>query len=107
MSAINTNGLDVNYPVPGVNNNSQGFRDNFASIKTNLSGIRFLYVIRTIRRACPKKNNTQGNQYDFLHSLFLFILIKAKLQKDFFIFKQKVIFYPFFSKLIILQPVPR
>lgn len=36
MSTINTNGLNVNYPVPGVNNNSQGFRDNFASIKTNL-----------------------------------------------------------------------
>jgi len=36
MSAINTNALDVNYPVPGVNNSSQGFRDNFASIKTNL-----------------------------------------------------------------------
>lgn len=36
MSAINTNGLDVNYPVPGQNNSSQGFRNNFASIKTNL-----------------------------------------------------------------------
>lgn len=36
MSSINTNNLDVNYPVPGVNNNSQGFRNNFASIKTNL-----------------------------------------------------------------------
>ena len=36
MSTINTNGISVNYPVPGVNNNSQGFRDNFASIKTNL-----------------------------------------------------------------------
>lgn len=36
MSTINTSGLDVNYPVPGVNNNSQGFRDNFTSIKTNL-----------------------------------------------------------------------
>lgn len=36
MSAINTNGINVNYPVPGVNNSSQGFRDNFASIKTNL-----------------------------------------------------------------------
>lgn len=36
MSNINTNSLDVNYPVPGVNNNSQGFRDNFTSIKTNL-----------------------------------------------------------------------
>ena len=37
MSTINTNALDVNYPIPGVNNNSQGFRDNFASIKTNLN----------------------------------------------------------------------
>ena len=37
MSTINTNGISVNYPVPGVNNNSQGFRDNFASIKTNLN----------------------------------------------------------------------
>lgn len=36
MSAINTNGINSNYPVPGVNNNSQGFRDNFASVKNNL-----------------------------------------------------------------------
>lgn len=37
MSNINTNGIDVNYPIPGVNNSSQGFRDNFSSIKTNLN----------------------------------------------------------------------
>lgn len=37
MSSINTNGIDGNYPVPGVNNNSQGFRDNFTSIKNNLN----------------------------------------------------------------------
>lgn len=36
MSAINTNSIDVNYPIPGQNNTSQGFRNNFASIKTNL-----------------------------------------------------------------------
>lgn len=35
-SAINTNGIDVNYPIPGQNNNSQGFRNNFTAIKTNL-----------------------------------------------------------------------
>lgn len=35
-SAINTGGINVNYPVPGVNNSSQGFRDNFAAIKTNI-----------------------------------------------------------------------
>jgi hypothetical protein len=37
MSTINTNGINVNYPVPGENNSSQGFRDNFASIRTNLN----------------------------------------------------------------------
>lgn len=37
MSTINTNSINVNYPVPGINNSSQGFRDNFASIKTNLN----------------------------------------------------------------------
>ena len=37
MSTINTNAINVNYPVPGVNNNSQGFRDNFAAIVTNLN----------------------------------------------------------------------
>lgn len=36
MSDINTNGMNINYPVPGVNNSTQGFRDNFSSIKTNL-----------------------------------------------------------------------
>jgi hypothetical protein len=36
-SQINTNGIDVNYPIPGQNNNSQGFRDNFAQIRTNLN----------------------------------------------------------------------
>ena len=37
MSQINTNGIDVNYPVPGKNNSSQGFRDNFAQIRTNIN----------------------------------------------------------------------
>ena len=37
MSTINTNGINVNYPVPGQNQSSQGFRDNFSSIVTNLN----------------------------------------------------------------------
>jgi len=37
MSTINTNGINTNYPVPGQNNPSQGFRDNFTAIKTNLN----------------------------------------------------------------------
>lgn len=37
MSNINTNAINADYPVPGVNNSTQGFRDNFASIKNNLN----------------------------------------------------------------------
>lgn len=36
MSTINTSGIDANYPIPGQNNSTQGFRNNFASIKQNL-----------------------------------------------------------------------
>ena len=36
MSSINTGSINVNYPIPGENNSSQGFRDNFAGIKSNL-----------------------------------------------------------------------
>lgn len=36
-SAINTNGINANYPIAGENNSSQGFRDNFGSIKNNLN----------------------------------------------------------------------
>ena len=37
MSQINTSGINVNYPIPGINNNSQGFRDNFAAIRNNFN----------------------------------------------------------------------
>lgn len=37
MSNINTNGINGNFPTPGVNNDTQGFRDNFTSIKNNLT----------------------------------------------------------------------
>ena len=36
-SQINPNNVDGNYPVAGVPNNTQGFRDNFTNIKTNFS----------------------------------------------------------------------
>lgn len=36
MSTINTGSIDVSYPNPGKNNSTQGFRDNFAAIKSNL-----------------------------------------------------------------------
>jgi len=37
MSNINTSTINTNFPIPGTNNSSQGFRDNFSSIGTNLS----------------------------------------------------------------------
>lgn len=37
MSQINTNNIDANYPIPGQNNSTQGFRDNFSQIKNNLN----------------------------------------------------------------------
>jgi len=37
MSQINTNGINVNYPVPGQNNSTQGFRDNFTQIASQLN----------------------------------------------------------------------
>lgn len=36
-SAIPYNSIQENYPVAGIDNNSQGFRDNFYYIKTGLS----------------------------------------------------------------------
>ena len=36
MSDINTNSINTNYPTPGVNNSTQGFRNNFTSIKQGL-----------------------------------------------------------------------
>ena len=35
-SQINFDGIDITYPKAGVDNNSQGFRDNFGYIKTAL-----------------------------------------------------------------------
>lgn len=37
MSNINVNSIDANFPVQGQDNPSQGFRNNFAAIKTALT----------------------------------------------------------------------
>jgi len=36
-SSINAGTINANYPVPGVNNSSQGFRDNFLATKNNFA----------------------------------------------------------------------
>jgi hypothetical protein len=67
MSSINTNGINPNYPVPGVNNSSQGFRDNFTSIKTNLdtayteiTDIQTKAIVKSPLAGIPI-NNDMGN----------------------------------------------
>ena len=37
MSNINPNNISVTFPIAGQDNDSQGFRDNFNNIKTNLT----------------------------------------------------------------------
>lgn len=39
-SQVNPNTIDITYPVAGQDNNSQGFRDNFTNIRTNLLQVK-------------------------------------------------------------------
>lgn len=62
MSQINTNGIDADYPVPGENNSTQGFRDNFSRIKTNLNtaGVE----ITDLQNKVVLKNPLDGTSLD-------------------------------------------
>jgi len=40
-SNINPTNIDGNYPIAGQDNDSQGFRDNFTNIKTNLTFAKY------------------------------------------------------------------
>ena len=46
-SSIVTTGIDATYPVAGQDNDSQGFRDNFSQIKTQLGTASSEYAVRT------------------------------------------------------------
>ncbi len=67
MSAINTGSIDVTYPVPGVNNSSQGFRDNFTAIKNNLdiasselSDLQSKSILKSGLNGIPLDNNVNN-----------------------------------------------
>jgi hypothetical protein len=69
MSDINTNGMNINYPVPGINNSSQGFRDNFGSIKTNLditkdelSDLQSKVLVKSALNGTTLNNDMAGGQ---------------------------------------------
>jgi len=76
-SEVNSQGLDENFPVPGVNNPTQGFRDNFARIKsaiqqtaTELTELRE-YVLRRI---------DEGEIFDHDNDVQYYKLIRAQLK---------------------------
>lgn len=69
-SAINYSAINTAYPVPGVDNDSQGFRDNFAAIsnalsvaKTELTSLQTNAVIKSTLSGTPTpvNNNLLGS----------------------------------------------
>lgn len=59
MSKIDTTDLNETYPVSGINNDSQGFRDNFSNIKVNLNHAK--HEIDTLQQYSIKAD--QDNDY--------------------------------------------
>lgn len=62
MSTIDTN-IDATYPVAGQDNNSQGFRDNFSTIKTNFATAKTeITALETNSAKLNGDNNFAGNE---------------------------------------------
>lgn len=67
-SSINANNIDGNYPVAGVPNNTQGFRDNFNNIKTNfqyasdeITDLQNKVVLKSALTGGTLNNNMNGS----------------------------------------------
>ena len=62
-STIDTTSIDAEYPVAGIDNDSQGFRDNFNSIKTNLTTAGSeITLLQANRARIDADNNHVGNE---------------------------------------------
>lgn len=62
-SNISTTTIDENYPVAGIDNDSQGFRDNFTSIKTNLTTAGTeITALQANRARIDADNDHSGNE---------------------------------------------
>ena len=62
-SNINTTNINESYPVAGVDNDSQGFRDNFATIKNNfVSAKAEIESLQDNTAKTNANNNFFGNQ---------------------------------------------
>jgi hypothetical protein len=67
MSNINPNNINAAYPVAGVDNDSQGFRDNFTNIKNNfayaqseLSDLQAKAIVKSALSGTTLNNNMAG-----------------------------------------------
>ena len=62
-STINTAAIDTTFPVPGADNDTQGFRDNFASIVNALTTASSeITVLQANRADLTTNNNFNSNQ---------------------------------------------
>jgi len=62
-SAIDPSDIDSTFPIAGVDNNSQGFRDNFAAIKTNFTSAEAeITALQANTAKTNADNNFAGNQ---------------------------------------------
>ena len=62
-SSIDTSTIDATYPVAVIDNDSQGFRDNFNSIKTNLTTAGSeITALQANRARIDADNNHVGNE---------------------------------------------
>ena len=62
-----SNNINVLYPVPGVDNDTQGFRDNFANIKNALQAASEELTYLELNTA---KLNTSTNDYNYSGEIF-------------------------------------
>jgi hypothetical protein len=61
-STINSNNIDITYPIAGQDNDTQGFRDNFRNIKNNLNTARLeITELQDDVALTPKVNYIVGN----------------------------------------------
>ena len=67
MSNVNPNNINGAYPVAGVDNDSQGFRDNFTNIKNNftftsseLSDLQSKVIVKSALTGTTLNNNMAG-----------------------------------------------
>lgn len=69
-SSISTSGINVNYPVAGVDNNSQGFRDNFSAIANQFTtAASEITALQNNAVVSNSTNNLNGNTQQNLNLL--------------------------------------